>query len=103
MLELAAGRHEVMAVEMRDPREEELPDVGDLWLVDPETGRQLRVDTRSAQASRRFRSDAAAPSGPRSPPTLRSLGVDHVVLSTAGDWLRDARDVSCRPIGGARR
>ena len=39
-----AGRHAVLAVEVRDPREQELADVGDLRLVDPETGRQLRVD-----------------------------------------------------------
>jgi len=35
-----AGRHDVTAVEVRDQREEELPAVGELWLVDPETGRQ---------------------------------------------------------------
>ena len=40
-----AGRHAVLAVEIRDPREQELADVGELRLVDPETGRQLRVDT----------------------------------------------------------
>ena len=44
------SRHHVVAVEVRDPREQELPAVGDLWLVDPETGRQLRVDTEPAQA-----------------------------------------------------
>ena len=32
-----AGRHDVVAVEVRDPREERLPDVGDIWVVDPET------------------------------------------------------------------
>ena len=42
-----AGRHTVVAVEIRDRREQELPDVGELWLVDPESGRQLRVDTGS--------------------------------------------------------
>ena len=37
LLELMS-RHDVLAVEIRDPREQELPDVGELWLVDPETG-----------------------------------------------------------------
>ena len=41
----ARRRHDVLAVEIRDPREETLPNVGELRLVDPETGRQLRVDT----------------------------------------------------------
>src|SRR5439155_22639775 len=48
LLELSA-RHDVIAVEIRDPREQELPNAGVLWLVDPETGRQLRVDTRSCR------------------------------------------------------
>ena len=55
-----AGRHDVVAVEIRDPREQELPNAGELWLVDPETGRQLRVDTRSAKLRRRFAEAAAA-------------------------------------------
>ncbi len=55
MLELAGG-HDVLAVEIRDPREQELPDAGELWLVDPETGRQLRVDTRDAKLRARFAS-----------------------------------------------
>ena len=33
-----AGGHDVLAVEIRDPREQELPNAGELWLVDPETG-----------------------------------------------------------------
>ena len=53
------SRHDVLAVEIRDPREQELPDVGELWLVDPETGRQVRVDTRSATLRERFAAAAA--------------------------------------------
>ena len=49
-----AGRHTVLAVEVRDPREQELADVGELRLVDPETGRQLRVDTRRRRLRERF-------------------------------------------------
>jgi uncharacterized protein (DUF58 family) len=83
-----AGRHDVVAVEIRDPREQELPNAGELWLVDPETGRQLRVDTRSAKLRRRFAAAAAADRS-RLAQTLGSLGVRHVVLTTSGDWLRD--------------
>jgi uncharacterized protein (DUF58 family) len=86
LLELA-GRHDVVAVEIRDPREQELPNAGELWLVDPETGRQLRVDTRSAKLRARF---AAAAEEERTAlrRALASVGVRHVVLSTSGDWLR---------------
>jgi uncharacterized protein (DUF58 family) len=83
-----AGRHDVIAVEIRDPREQELPNAGELWLVDPETGRQLRVDTRSAKLRRRFAAAAAAERA-HVARTLASIGVRHVVLKTSGDWLRE--------------
>jgi uncharacterized protein (DUF58 family) len=86
LLELAS-RHDVLAVEIRDPREQELPNVGPLWLVDPETGRQLRVDTRSARLRSRF-AEAASAERARIAGLLASVGVRHVVLSTQGDWLR---------------
>ncbi len=81
------GRHSVLAVEVRDPREQELPNVGDLWLVDPETGRQLRVDTSSRRLRERFAA-AAAEERAAVAAALRRAGARHVVLSTRGDWLR---------------
>jgi uncharacterized protein (DUF58 family) len=82
-----ADRHDVLAVEIRDPREQELPNAGELWLVDPETGRQLRVDTRNAKLRSRF-AQAAAEERRGLERMLASLGVRHVVLTTSGDWLR---------------
>jgi uncharacterized protein (DUF58 family) len=82
-----AGRHDVVAVEIRDPREQELENVGLLWLVDPETGRQLRVDTRSRRLRERFAAAAAAERAEVAR-TFSSVGARHVVLSTDGDWLR---------------
>ena len=86
LLELA-GRHDVVAVEIRDPREETLPSVGVLRLVDPETGRQLRVDTSSERLRDRYAA-AAADERAELARTFAGLGVGHVVLSTSGDWLR---------------
>ena len=86
LLELA-GRHDVIAVEIRDPREQELPNAGVLWLVDPETGRQLRADTRSAQLRARFGAAAEAERAELAR-SLANAGARHVVLTTAGDWLR---------------
>jgi len=82
-----AGRHDVLAVEIRDPREEELPNVGTLWLVDPESGRQLRVDTGSARLRERF-ARAAAAERQEVARTLAGAGARHVVLGTSGEWLR---------------
>ncbi|HXY79931.1 MAG TPA: DUF58 domain-containing protein [Gaiellaceae bacterium] len=81
------SRHDVLAVEIRDRREQELPDIGEVWLVDPETGRQIRVDTRSEGLRRRF-AEAAAEERSGVARVLSALGVPHVVLSTSGDWLR---------------
>jgi uncharacterized protein (DUF58 family) len=86
LLELA-GRHDVVAVEIRDPREQELSNVGLLWLVDPETGRQLRVDTRSRRLRERFRIAAAAERA-QVTRSFASVGARHLVLTTSGDWLR---------------
>jgi uncharacterized protein (DUF58 family) len=82
-----ASRHETIAIEIRDPREQELPDVGELFLVDPETGRQLRVDTSNRRLRARFAASAAA-EREQLASEFRSLGVDHLVLSTRGDWVR---------------
>jgi uncharacterized protein (DUF58 family) len=82
-----AGRHTVLAVEVRDPREQELADVGELRLVDPESGRQLRVDTGNAKLRERF-AEAAHAERRQLVGMLSSLGVGHVALSTEGDWLR---------------
>ena len=81
------ARHGVMAVEIVDPREQELVPAGDLWLVDPETGRQVHVDTRRRRVRDRF-AEAAAAERAEVGHALRRAGADHVVLSTAGDWLR---------------
>lgn len=86
LLELA-GRHDVLAVEIRDQREQELPNMGELWLVDPETGGLMRVNTSSKRLRERFASAAAEErDGLRR--ELASLGVRHHVLTTSGDWLR---------------
>jgi uncharacterized protein (DUF58 family) len=86
LLRLGA-KHAVAAVEVRDPREQELPNVGHLWLVDPETGRKLHVDTAKRKLRERFAA-AAAEERDGLARELASLGVPHLVLSTSGDWLR---------------
>jgi uncharacterized protein (DUF58 family) len=79
-------RHSVIAVEVSDPRELEVPAVGQLALVDPETGARIEVDTSSPRLRRRFaeleqeRRETVARE-------LRRLRVHHVSLSTDDDWL----------------
>lgn len=79
-------RHDVVAVEVRDRRDEELPAVGVLWLRDPETGRQLQVDTNRRDLRERFAAAAAAHQEGTAGACKR-LGVRHAVCRTDGDWL----------------
>jgi uncharacterized protein (DUF58 family) len=81
------ARHAVLAIEIGDPRESELPAVGRLVVVDPETGQTLEVDT-SRRVRERFAELEAARRAELTA-TLRRARVDHVTLSTAGDWLRE--------------
>jgi uncharacterized protein (DUF58 family) len=82
------GRHGVLAVEIRDPRELELTALGDVWVTDAETGRQVQVNTSRRRVRERFKAAAAAERDEVAK-AVRGTGADHVVLSTGGDWLRD--------------
>jgi uncharacterized protein (DUF58 family) len=82
-----ATRHRTLAIEIRDPREMQLADVGELRLEDRETGRQLLVDTQDPVLRERF-ADAAAAERLELVSMLASAGVPHVALSTDGDWLK---------------
>lgn len=83
-----AGRHDVLAVEVRDRREQELPAVGELALIDPETGQRLRIDTSDARLRARFAAHAAEDRREVAGELAR-CGAAHVVLTTEGDWLRE--------------
>ena len=82
-----AARHRTLAVEIRDPREQVLADIGELQLEDPETGMQLHVDTQDRVLRERF-AEAAAAERRELETILGAAGVPHVALSTDSDWLR---------------
>ena len=87
-LRRTAARHETIAIEVIDPRELELPDVGLLSVVDPATGRTRDIPTASKKLRARYAA-AAAEQRTRTAETLRLAGVDHLVLRTDRDWLLD--------------
>jgi uncharacterized protein (DUF58 family) len=82
-----ALRHHVLVLEVLDEREQDLPDVGELHVIDPESGRQLRVDTSDRALRERFRAAATA-EREHVRRLVASTGADHVVATTRGDWLR---------------
>lgn len=99
------ARHQVLAVEVVDPRELELPDVGLITLVDPETGRRREVSTGS-RALRESFGAAARRQRLMVKQALRRSGAAHLVLQTDRDWVADiVRHVyhQRRLASGARR
>lgn len=89
-------RHDLVVVEVLDPRELELPAVGPLRVVDPETGRQLEVDTTSRRLRDRYAAAADERRALRAA-AVRRAGATHVVVRTDRDWLLDlARALTAR-------
>jgi len=87
-LGVLALRHQVLAVEVVDPRELELPNVGILAMVDPETGRRLEVFTGKASLRARY-AEAAAAQRAEIATSIRRAGAQHLQLRTDRDWMRD--------------
>lgn len=89
-LEQALGavgrRHEVVAVEVRDPRERHLPDVGPVQLRDLETGRRRLVDTADPRFQTRFAATVEATDRARHAMLARA-GARHVIVETGSDWV----------------
>lgn len=81
-------RHEVVAVDVVDPRELRLPDVGYLTVADPETGRRRVIDTSDTSLRLRF-AQAADAQRAAIAAEIRRAGADHLTVRTDADWLAD--------------
>ncbi len=78
-------RHDLLAIEVHDPREFDVPPIGLVQLVDPATGvaREVRVTKRIQE---RF-SEAAAAERQRRRDDIARADAEHLELSTDDDWL----------------
>ena len=87
-LRALSERHQLLAIEVVDPRELELPAAGLVTFADPETGRELEVQTSDPRVRREY---AAAAVAQRSEiaTSLRHAGAAHLQLRTDRDWLTD--------------
>jgi len=86
-LRALSGRHDLLAVEVLDRRDLELPDVGLVTLLDPETGRTKEVST--TPSLRRDFAAAAADHRVAVATALRRCGAAHLTLRTDRDWVAD--------------
>ncbi|PXY30175.1 DUF58 domain-containing protein [Prauserella endophytica] len=86
-LRALSARHDLVAIEVLDPRDVDLPEVGSVVLADPETGRQREVNASAllrkefAAAAHAHRTEVAR--------ALRQAGAGHLVLRTDADWIAD--------------
>ncbi|MGV1089236.1 MAG: DUF58 domain-containing protein [Mycobacterium sp.] len=97
-LRAISARHEVLGIEVIDPRDVELPDVGDVILQDTESGvtREFTIDAQLrddfARAAAAHRDEVAR--------TLRRCGAPLMTLRTDRDWIADiVRFVASRRRG----
>ncbi len=92
-----AARHDVVAVEIRDPLEQALPDLGLVTLEDAETGEVVVVDSGRRRTRQRFAELAEARRDDMRA-RLKRLGLELLPLETARPYERellaffDARD-----------
>jgi len=86
MLRAVSRRHDTVAVELIDPREENLPPVGLLDLTDAETGETVTVDTRSRRTREAYER-AAQERRRRTDALFRRIQVGHVPIRTDEDYV----------------
>ena len=90
-LSISHRRHDLVALPIVDPREEELPSIGRVVLEDAETGEQIEIDTsdRSVQGAYRHLVERNRAELFR---TLRRHGIDMIELKTDEDYLPALRN-----------
>ncbi|MDE2217504.1 MAG: DUF58 domain-containing protein, partial [Planctomycetota bacterium] len=85
-LRIANKRHDMIAITMVDPREQELPNVGFVELRDAESGEISLVDTANAQVRREFSVVNLRQVHERSK-LFRSMGVDEIIINTGKHYI----------------
>lgn len=94
-----AVSHDMLAIEVVDPRELELPSIGLVTLVDPESGQRVEAQTNRREIRDRYAAAAAAQREAIAN-ALRRANVAHLRLRTDRDWLLDiVRFVAARRRG----
>ena len=86
-LRALSARHDLIAIEVLDPRDVDLPDVGLVVLADPESGQQREV--HATPLLRKEFAAAAAEHRAQVAAGIRQAGAGHLVLRTDSDWIAD--------------
>ncbi len=86
-LKIAAGRHDISVINIYDPRERTLPNVGLVHVRDAETGRSSWVNTASANVRRSYE-DWSREAADNALSTLRRYRIDTVSIATGDDYVK---------------
>ena len=89
-LRVTARHHDLIACPISDPREQNLPNIGLLEMVNPETDECILVDTSSRRLLESFRAQTAAEELARDKQFQR-LKVDRLALTTDRPFIDDVR------------
>lgn len=84
-LSVCSIRHDVVAIQLSDPNEIILPDVGWITLEDPETGELREVNTSSAKVRNQYQQNRANWQA-KLDATFKSTGIDKIDLVTNRDY-----------------
>jgi uncharacterized protein (DUF58 family) len=86
-LKIANRKHDLVVLRTTDPRELELPAMGLVQFLDPETGETRWVNTNNKRVRAHYRAEALKLAA-RAKDALRRAGVDHAVISTREGYVR---------------
>jgi uncharacterized protein (DUF58 family) len=86
-LRVVSAKHDLIPIQIADPREDELPDVGLALVEDLETGELVEVDTSDLDVRANYAREAQRQRAAREH-LFRRLQLDHVTVSTDRDFVR---------------
>ncbi len=86
-LKVVSAKHDLIPIQIVDPREDELPDIGLALIEDLETGELVEVDTSDLDVRAKYAREAQRQRATREH-LFRRLQLDHVTVSTDRDFVR---------------
>ena len=87
-LKIAANRHDISVIDIHDPRERSLPDIGLVHVRDAETGSGRWINTSSAAVRRNYEAWSRKASE-HTLAVLRRYRIDNVRIATDGNYVKE--------------
>ena len=91
-LKVVSAKHDLIPIQIADPRENELPDVGLALVEDLETGELVEVDTSDLDVRANYAREAQRQRAAREH-LFRRLQLDHVTVSTDRDFVKSLTEL----------